>query len=237
MLCDLHQHLVYGVDDGAADETVSLGMLQACRRQHISTVICTSHMMPGYRDFPAQAYQEAFYRLRELAAPDVQLCTGSEIMYTAQTPEYIRKGWAMTLAGSASVLVEFLPEVSYDQIERAVRDLNNIGCLPVLAHIERYMCLRDRRRLDRLRDEDCALQMNARTVLRSGGLFGDHWAREAISGGYIDVVASDAHDTLERPQCLGEAYEFLRKKWGEDLAQALCRDNPNELVTNGRVAR
>jgi hypothetical protein len=45
---DLHCHLLPGIDDGAADEAVSLEMARIAVADGICTTACTPHIYPGF---------------------------------------------------------------------------------------------------------------------------------------------------------------------------------------------
>ena len=46
-MIDLHCHILPGIDDGAANLGVSLGMAQASVAVGLSVVVCTPHILPG----------------------------------------------------------------------------------------------------------------------------------------------------------------------------------------------
>jgi protein-tyrosine phosphatase len=46
-MIDLHCHILPGLDDGAADLSVSTEMAKAFVADGVSVVACTSHILPG----------------------------------------------------------------------------------------------------------------------------------------------------------------------------------------------
>ncbi|MBQ7306532.1 MAG: hypothetical protein IJW85_10005, partial [Clostridia bacterium] len=58
----------------------------------------------------------------------------------------------------------------------------------------------------------------------------DRWTRKMIENGYIDFVASDAHNTSSRPCSMQLCYEALFAKYGEGTANALCFENQIKLL-------
>ncbi|MBR0215387.1 MAG: hypothetical protein IJL96_00570, partial [Clostridia bacterium] len=99
-------------------------------------------------------------------------------------------------------------------------------------HVERYQCLHeDMDRLYALHDDyDVICQMNASTVIRSHGLFGDKWARKALKAGLIDVAASDAHDLSARACNIAECRRILEKDYGAEMARELTEDMPYHIL-------
>ncbi len=47
---DLHNHILPGIDDGAPDLEVSLKMIEAALEVGVTTLVCTSHIMPPHYD-------------------------------------------------------------------------------------------------------------------------------------------------------------------------------------------
>ncbi|MBU5489312.1 CpsB/CapC family capsule biosynthesis tyrosine phosphatase [Butyricicoccus intestinisimiae] len=47
VLTDIHQHLIWGMDDGANSRETMFSMLREAHRQGIKTVVATSHAEPG----------------------------------------------------------------------------------------------------------------------------------------------------------------------------------------------
>lgn len=80
----------------------------------------------------------------------MELYLGCELMYSESLAERLEAGEIWTMSGSSYILVEFLPTVPYEELYRAVRKLSAKGYIPILAHIERYLCLY--KRMERIRD-------------------------------------------------------------------------------------
>lgn len=233
-MIDIHHHIVYGVDDGAQLWEDSRQMLIAAYNQGVHHIVATSHIAPGRRHFDQAAYFRHLEKLQIYAQDsglDIMVHPGNEIMYTSYTCEYLRKGRALTLDGTDNVLVEFMPEERFEVLYRAAQELGNAGYNVVFAHVERYDCLHKGDALRRLRDE-CMVttQMNASTILRTKGLFGDRWARNALREGLIDIAASDAHNTEKRACQMRACKDLLNIEYGRALCKNLCRTNPKMLL-------
>ena len=103
----------------------------------------------------------------------------------------------------------------------------------MFAHVERYACLRNTAHLRKLREKyGVLMQMNANTVLNSGGFLRRMWCKNVLKQGYIDVVSSDAHSIYSRPCRMGEAFEKLVRICGKNIAQDLCIGKPNAIIHN-----
>ena len=234
MLTDIHHHLIWGVDDGAQTLEDAQAMLRQAAQEGIHRIVGSSHITPGYHSFPVERYLRHLEALRawiDREGLGIQLESGSEILYTDATPSLLRSGQVPTLANTSNVLVEFTPDVPLDRVERAAREIGNAGFGVVFAHVERYDCLHHGDALPSLkRDYLVRAQMNASTILKSGGLFGDHWAKTALRSGWIDIAASDAHNVSSRICRLGECHRFLIKHYGQEFADRLCIQQPEAVL-------
>ena len=144
-------------------------------------------------------------------------------------------GQALTLAGSRYVLVEFDPGVSYRQLYQGVRKLIMARYVPVLAHVERYLCLRDEGNFRELVQCDCRMQMNYDSL---AGPFWDpsvRWCRKKVEGGCIHLLATDMHRVDYRKPDLEKPMAWLQKHVGERRLRAMVWDNPLAIMKNERM--
>lgn len=214
-MIDIHQHLIFGMDDGAKTFEETQQMIRHAANQGITRIIATPHATPGIQEFHYQRFMEhlslANQWCRAQAVP-MEILPGCEIFYTPETTRWLQEGRIPTLAGTRHVLVEFNLTASYEELRSAARKLSNAGYEPVFAHIERYRCLSKLERIKELREDYPVLtQVNANTFLHSRGFFKNRWLRRVLEDNLIDLVASDAHNTDTRPCRLGEAKQVLTR--------------------------
>lgn len=234
-LIDIHQHLIYQMDDGPQTWEDTEEMLQAAEKQGIGRIIATPHAFPGRVHFDYDGYLDkvnAINRFAKQKGWKVRLFPGAEIFYTSYALQKLDAEDIPTLAMSPYVLVEFYPEVRASELLHAMREMANGGYRPILAHVERYICLQDKPELlQELRYLDVMIQMNARTVLQSRGVFGGkRYIRKLLKDGVVDFVATDAHNTSSRPVCLRKAYEFLEKHYSKEVADRLTWKNQLDIL-------
>lgn len=234
MFADIHTHIVFGVDDGAQTFEQTQQMLLRAHENGVTAIAATSHAEPWRRRFPLEAYQEHLRQAQEWCAQQglpIRLTAGAEVFYTDEAPRLLQEGQIPTLNGTRTVLVEFAPEDSFEQIQRAVRQLGNAGYAAVIAHIERYRCLRKIDNVALLHDELGAdLQINASTFIAPNGFMTKRWLRKVMEEGFCDVAATDAHNTGSRPCRMKKCYETLKAEWGTDTAYQLCVARPRQLL-------
>lgn len=234
MFIDIHQHLIYGVDDGAENPEQARQMILQASRQGVAHIIATPHAVPGIKPFPLQ---QCAARLRELNAwcraqgLQTKLHPGAEIFYTSETPRFLADGRIPTLAGTRCVLVEFSPGANRHHLKTAARKLANTGYRPVFAHIERYRALRSLAFLEELHEEyQVVMQVNHGLFLRRQNFLTRYWLARAMGAGLIDVVASDAHNLQQRPCRLKACHDAIANAYGSDTARRLLVENGRRLL-------
>lgn len=213
-LTDIHQHLLWGIDDGADSREIMYSMLREAQRQGIKTIVATSHARPGLQPFDMGLYTE---RLTEAQcfckAEDLGICVlpGAEIAWTHQTPLALRQGRIPTMGGTDYVLLELWRNISWQAAQDAVKQLTRAGYCPVLAHPERYLAfIRSPKKTLQFRNETGAmLQLNADTVLSPRNYWERRFTEYLLKEGAVDAIASDAHDCINRPVNMEAAYQWL----------------------------
>ena len=132
----------------------------------------------------------------------------------------------LCLGSSSALLVEFtrggLPRGATNELRRIARS----GRTPILAHPERYFgCTLDAVR--EWRSLGVVIQTDA-SVLMGRGAPSD-LAREMLSNGYIDILASDNHGDH---RSLGAAQDWLRERRAEEQLDLLLRINAERVLSN-----
>jgi protein-tyrosine phosphatase len=235
-MIDFHNHLIPGVDDGAASLEESRAALEAYRAQGVGTVVATPHLRGSLADSPEALEARlaevdgAWAQLQALGAaefPGLRLERGFEVMLDTPAP---RLGDArLRLAGTAFVLVEF-PFMSVPpNAENTLFELKVSGWTPVIAHPERYgnadaagRAAAEWKRVGAL------LQVNAGSVLGKYGPEARDRAWALLGQGLADYVSSDYHarGTLH----LAAFREALARAGGEAQARLLTEENPARLL-------
>lgn len=222
---DIHSHFLYGLDDGAKTKADMESMLDAAYENGIRTLYATPHVVLGVYPFDEALYQQRIEAARAYCRQKqypICICTGAELMYTPALNQYAIDGNLPVLGNSDHVLIEFSPDVSYDELCDAAALIGSCGYTVVLAHAERYPCLYRGNRAARLRREhNVQLQVNCGSVIWCRGFFRRRMLNRWFRLRLIDCVASDAHDSHVRPMQMKQAHEWLSRKYGEAYAAEL----------------
>lgn len=213
-LTDIHQHLLWGLDDGAKTPEIMQEMLWEAHRQGITCIAATPHAAPGFEPFDMARYKERLSEAnafcKENSLP-LKVVSGAEVVWTYQTAASFRQGSLPTLGDTDYVLLELWRDISLQAAKDAVHQLIRAGYSPVLAHVERYRCFSwwPKQAL-RFREETGALmQVNAATLLHPHGPTETHFVHTMLRAQGIDAVATDAHGNPARPINLRQAHDWL----------------------------
>lgn len=225
-LTDIHQHLLWGLDDGAQTQADMQAMLQEAHRQGIGQVAATCHICPGMAPFDVGLYRERLAEANDYCRQSglaVEVLPGAEVAWTYQTVATLRQGRALPLGGTDYVLLELWRDVSWQTARQAVRSLISAGYRPVLAHVERYRCFKwFPHQARRFREETGALfQMNAATLLHPQGMLTKRFVQQMLDARALDAVASDGHGNAARPIELRAAHDWLLQHTDAEYARAL----------------
>ncbi|WP_420126720.1 tyrosine-protein phosphatase [Longimicrobium sp.] len=233
-MIDFHNHLIPGVDDGAADAEQAAAGLATFREQGVDTVVATPHVNGSLTGNPAAladrlAEIDAGWAALEAVAKDsgVAVHRGAEIML--DVPALDLSDPRLRLAGTRSVLVEF-PFMSVPpNAMQALFELQMAGWTPVLAHPERYAnAARDLTDAVEWRRMGAALQVNAGSLLGRYGKPASVLAWGLVEHGLASYLSSDYH---ARGRCpVAECRAELERRGGEHQARLLMEENPRRML-------
>lgn len=240
-MIDIHSHIIFGVDDGPKTIEESLSLIGEAYRQGVRYIVATSHRRKGMFETPEKIIMINFFQLKEAVAevyPEIRLCYGAELYYSKDILSKLKKKKVPTLNGSRYILLEFSMNTPWKEIQEAVNEVTLLGLTPVLAHIERYDALAfQSERVEELIDKGCYTQVNSTHVLKPA-LIGERAkefkkrTRYFLEQDLVHCVASDMHNLYSRPPFMREAYQLVKKEYGEDRAKALFKKNPLMILKN-----
>jgi len=216
-LIDFHSHILPGMDDGSSGPEESLQMLRLEAEQNIHTVVATPHFY-AHRDQP-----EAFLRRREQSLLQLKAAVAGEgdlprVLCGAEVFWFAGMGRCAELQllateGTGTVLVEMPPAPWSPAVYRELEDIRgNLGLIPVVAHIDRYIRpLRTYGIPRTLAQMPVLVQANAGFFLRRSTA---PLALRMLQQEQIHLLGSDCHDLRSRRPNLGEAASRICEKLG-----------------------
>lgn len=224
---DFHSHILPGMDDGAGSVKTSLKMLETEKNDRINKVVLTSHFYRHKEDISSfLKRREKSYSVLSGAVGEkngMSFALGAEVYFypsLASDPDFDK----LCIEGTDYILLELPFEHFYDNffIDFAAF-MNRCSCRIILAHIERYLqfgnSLKELEKLTSFGDIIC--QMNCASITDSG-FFKQKTMLKMISGGFVQLLGTDAHNLDSRPPLFGKAEAVIKKKCGEDAFRRIC---------------
>ena len=233
-MIDVHCHILPGIDDGAADYSVSLTMAQAFAAQGVSVVACTPHILPGlyHNTGPdIRVRVDELQRLLDEYGIPLQLVTGADVHITPDFVAGLRSGRLLSISDLRYVLVEPPHHTAPPQLEEFFFNLLVAGYVPVLTHPERLSWVPARYGvIKRLAEQGVWMQVTAGSLAGAFGRGPLYWAERMLGEGFVHVLATDAHDAEHRPPDLDRGRALAEKRVGVDEAENLVVTRPLGIV-------
>ena len=226
-MVDIHCHILPGLDDGPQAVDVSLAMAESAIADGITHVVATPHS--------SNEYHFDYLRVRELR-DELQARIGNRLILATGCDFHLNPENLVALREDAPrfsinqhdyLLVEFNEFSIPPHMDDTLHELQLLTLRPIITHPERNAILRTQaHRLAKWVRMGCCVQVTAGSLT---GVFGSGAQRDAlrwISDGLVHIVASDAHNTRNRPLRLQPAFDLVHEQFGEEKARALFLDNP-----------
>ena len=213
-LCDIHNHLLPGIDDGSKSVGMSLKMLEKFDALGITSVIATPHVYQDlYPNTPItikNSFDLLTTKTLKVDGPKVD-SYGAEYMIDEVFMKNLQTSMPTLLLKDEYILVEinFFSETTL-LVEAGFSLLQN-NITPILAHPERYHSIHTIREYKELKNKGFYLQLNALSLIGHYGPEVKQKAEKLLNEGLYDFVATDAHN----PQHLKTLQKLsLSKKQG-----------------------
>jgi protein-tyrosine phosphatase len=235
-LIDLHCHLLFGIDDGAADLGESLEMARLSVADGVRVIACTPHIFPGVYNNTGPDIRiriDALQSHLDEAGIECRLVSGGDVHVAPDLVAKLRSGEALSINDSRYVLVEPPHHILPPNIEGLFFNLLSAGYIPILTHPERMSWIeREYDIIVRLVRSGAWMQITAGALLGDFGPRAKKWSSQLLREGLVHIVASDAHGARKRPPRMGEALATLNGLVGEVEALNLLQVRPHAIVSN-----
>ena len=226
LMTDIHAHILHETDDGPAEISDSIKLIETLSATGVKRVAATSHY------YAAVEFMEEYVENRDLKIAeirealdkknvDIEIFTGAEVLMDRLILN-LKDISGLCYNGGKHILLE-IPHADADYREYVgliERIMSYYNVIPVVAHVERYpyfsRCVKN---VEYLKDMGCMVQLDAQCFFDTFKL--KHFGYTLLKKGLADVVGSDCHDLKLRCPNLHSAYEVIGKKMGKDTVDLL----------------
>ena len=237
-MIDIHNHILFGVDDGSPNLKTSLQMIRQSASDGITHIILTPHYVHKQKGY-SESYEvlEEKYKLLkeeiEKEKLDVQLFLGAELFINRNLDRFLEEKTVHTMANSKYVLVEFPMDSYLPDYDEYLYNITLSGYSLIIAHPERYeFVMKNPEFVKRWTDEGYLLQSNGDSLKdrRKAKVI-----RFLIENGLLSFIASDGHSPNGRPAILSEAYKEIEKYYSKEIAERLFEKNAECILRDEKV--
>lgn len=232
-MIDIHSHILYGVDDGAKDLSMSLDLIEEAKEVGFDKIIFTSHYMNGYFMANSNMREKVLAEIDNTKNVDVDLFLGNEIFLNDNIMKLLHEKKAVTLNNSRYILFELPFNIKPINFLNNVFKMQSNNFVPILAHPERYAYFYKNPEIyEEFVKKGILLQVNFGSF---DGLYGSRaqiMAERLLKANLVHFIASDVH----RPQTIYPEIPRivcnLEKLVGKDKIYELTTINPQRVIDN-----
>ncbi|MHA4808331.1 tyrosine-protein phosphatase [Flavitalea flava] len=197
LCCDMHSHLIPGIDDGAPDLETSIRLIRGLAGLGYKKIITTPHiladMYPNTPEIIRAGYKVVSAEI-ERQKIGVEFLVAAEYMMDDHFTRSLENNEPLLTLKDKLILVELSFAVPSINLKELLFNMQINGYQPVLAHPERYLYFgANKAWYDQLKDAGCLFQLN---LLSLGGHYGKgqlELAQYLIKKKYVDLLGTDLH--------------------------------------------
>ena len=260
-MIDLHNHILYGQDDGAETLEESIRMCRISSQDGVRTIVATPHILPGIYEndrstilsqvaelnnaLKKLSFQHSPFRVKNLESmtqlPDdliteLRILAGADVHFSSDLLERLERKEVVTVNDQGRYLmVEFESQGIPYMAEEALFQMLTKGIVPIISHPERNMEIAQRpQRYYEMIRMGCLGQVTAMSLT---GEFGSEIKRSAeklLAKRLIHIIASDAHSPDRRPPILSAGVKAAEKIVGKEEARKMVTEYPKAVIEGRR---
>ncbi len=233
-MIDIHHHLLPGLDDGSPNLEMSVKMVEMAARDGITHIVCTPHANDRYA-YDRAKNEALLDELRQRVGGKVTLGLGCDFhMSYDNIQDALDHPDRYSINGKRYLLIEFPETAIAESTNDSLYELAVSKQQPIITHPERNVVLqRHPERLAEWIRDGALVQVTAASFTGRFGRTAQATAEKYLKKNWVNFIATDAHNLESRKPIMSEAFEVLKKNYGQSTAERLCITNPR-AVFEGR---
>ena len=228
---DIHNHLLYEIDDGSKSLNNSIQLLDDLKNRGVTDIVLTPHYIIGTNYCSNNnSKKELMNELQKHTS--IKLYLGNEVYIDNNIVEYIENGEISTINNSKYLLMELPLKEKLNSTSEIIFRLRNIGVVPIIAHPERYhyLSIKD---LENLIEQGCLLQGNISSIIGRYGKDAKKNLELLLKKHMIHVLGTDIHNSMfDIEECKNELKKIVDEYMYDDI---MC-NNFDKIVNNKDVS-
>ncbi|MBF7018004.1 tyrosine-protein phosphatase [Staphylococcus durrellii] len=237
---DVHNHILINVDDGPKSKEEMLNLLRQAKDEGITGIVATPHHLHRCYNNEIAVVKEKIQDLKEMEEVQqlgIEIYAGQEVRLSDQILNQLDSGEIEGINRSKYILIELPTNRVPRFTQNLIYEIQNKGFVPIIVHPERNKEIAQN--LDRLYDLINGGALSQLTASSLAGEFGKYIRKvsiQMIENNLVHFVASDAHNTENRPFYLKRLlYQKDAKKYTEDIEEML--ENSKSIIQNQNIKK
>ncbi|MGN1372246.1 MAG: CpsB/CapC family capsule biosynthesis tyrosine phosphatase [Candidatus Coprovivens sp.] len=237
---DLHNHILYGIDDGPENIKDSIAMLKQAEASGYTDLITTPHYRPseGYVA-DKEKEEKRINKLRDQAKKEninINIHLGCEITLDDDTLYLLDSKQIATLANSRYILIELPFFEQLNNLDELLDGFKERKLIPIIAHPERChgYSINDYRVLI---DKGVLLQGNYESLYSKYGQKAKKRLEKMLKNHMISFIGSDAHNpehnNFEKIRAVQE--RLINLTQSIEITEDLINNNIEKILENKMI--
>ncbi|MCA1031096.1 tyrosine protein phosphatase [Bacillus timonensis] len=234
MKVDIHSHLLFDLDDGAATPYDTITLAKKAVELGITHVIATPHHKNGMYSNPPDTIRKRVFEVNKLLQNmniPLKVFPGMEIkLYGDLVTDLEKENELLTLNNTKKYVLIELPQSHIPHYtEEIFFHLQLKGYIPILSHVERNKVFqKDPERLYNLVQKGALTQVTAGSIIGTFGYKVQKFTLALVRHQLVHFIASDAHNENRSFQ-LPLAYQFIETNFSSKLSNYFIKNSIHVL--------
>ena len=234
-MIDIHNHLLYGIDDGSKSIEESIEVLKEMEKCGFTDIILTPHYIKDTRYSNSKTNNiELLNNLKEEILKkniNINLYLGNEIYIDDDINDLVKENLASSLNNTNYLLIELPMSGEYAGYQEVFKELIDMGYKVILAHPERYLTVQeDYSLVDEFLNIGLYLQSNIDSLTGKYGPAAERVIIKLLKDDKISFLATDIHHPKHNYKSWKYAKEIALKYISEEKYNMLTKENPSRLI-------
>lgn len=234
-MTDIHNHLLYGIDDGSKSLEESLEILKDMKKCGYDNIILTPHYIINSKYNSSKNDNLRLLDILQNAlfdnGIDINLYLGNEIFIDNDIATYLKDGLISSLNNTNYLLIELPMNGEFPEYKEIFKYLIKERYRIILAHPERYYAFQeDFNKIYELEKMGIYFQSNIDSIIGGYGTGAEKMMKRLLKEKKIAFLATDIHHKKSDYSKWEKAKKVALKYISEKEYDLLVNKNPNQLV-------
>jgi protein-tyrosine phosphatase len=230
-MVDIHCHILPGIDDGSKSWEMTAQMCGMAAKDGITHIVATPHSNDTYV-YNRERFTEMLGQLHDAGEGKLTFSLGCDFHFSYDNiQDALANPRRYTIGETQYLLIEFSDYGIPPSVKQDVFAICSSGMIPIITHPERNQpLLKNQDMVLKLIEAGCLVQVTANAITGAWGSRSKKMAEWLLKREAVHVVASDAHDPVNRRPIMSEARDVVAHLAGKEIAEALVTLNPEAIV-------